>query len=48
MCNKCAYAKESDVRMRLFENTTLCSTSALKNGYHFQVFFKKVDEHMES
>ena len=34
--------------MRSVQNKPLCAQPALKNGYHFQVIFQKVDEHVES
>ena len=36
------------VRTRSVQNNPLCALPALKNGYHFQVIFQKVDEHMGS
>ena len=36
------------LRTRSVQNNPLCALPALKNGYHFQVIFQKVDEHMGS
>ena len=36
------------LRKRSVQNNPLCALPTLKNGYHFQVIFQKVDEHMGS
>ena len=43
ICNLYVTASGQDL-----QNNPMCALPALKNGYHFQVIFQKVDEHMGS